>query len=177
MKKHAYLIMVHKNIEQVQRLVNALDSEYNDIYIHIDKKYHCDKQKITTSFSKLYIFSNIDVKWGDYSIVECELLLLKKAINGNYSYYHLLSGEDFPIKKKSEIYNFFEKNKKEFIFFTNSNINSKDMDRVLYKHVMLGKLRSSQKKIINKLYFEIDNLFIRLYKIARKKKKLYFEKY
>lgn len=36
--KHAYCIMAHGGWEQLQMLVNALDDERNDIYLHIDKK-------------------------------------------------------------------------------------------------------------------------------------------
>ena len=38
MDKHAYCIMAHGGWEQLQMLVNALDDERNDIYLHIDKK-------------------------------------------------------------------------------------------------------------------------------------------
>lgn len=35
--KHAYLVMSHGNFEQLQFLVDLLDCEQNDIFIHIDK--------------------------------------------------------------------------------------------------------------------------------------------
>lgn len=179
MKKHAYLIMAHKNIEQIQRLINVLDKDFNDIYIHIDKKCK-NKENLNhfkTKHSKLFIFSCIDVKWGDYSIVECEMLLLKESIKKGYSYYHLLSGEDFPIKNIDDIYNFFENSQKEFVLFSNKKIDNKDLDRVLYKHIMLGKLRSSKSAWVNKVYFEIDNFFVFIQKILKIKKKLYFNNY
>ena len=36
--KHAYCIMAHGNWEQLQMLIDVLDDERNDIYLHIDKK-------------------------------------------------------------------------------------------------------------------------------------------
>ena len=36
--KHAYLIMCHTNFDQLMRLLELLDDERNDIYLHIDKK-------------------------------------------------------------------------------------------------------------------------------------------
>ena len=36
--KHAYLIMAHHEFEVLGKLVQALDDERNDIYIHFDKK-------------------------------------------------------------------------------------------------------------------------------------------
>ena len=35
---HAYLIMAHKNLEQIKKLLKLLDYSQNDIYIHIDTK-------------------------------------------------------------------------------------------------------------------------------------------
>lgn len=179
MKKHAYLIIAHKNLNQVQRLINALDSSYNDIYIHVDIKYKEKWQikSLTSINSELFVFSEIDVKWGDYSIVECEMLLLKAAIKNNYSYYHLLSGEDFPIKKIDYIYSFFEKSQKEFVHFTNNVMSKDDYDRVKYRHFFTKKFRSSKYKIINSFYLKLDSFFTTLQKIFRFQRKLYFNEY
>ena len=36
--KHAYCILAHNNFHQLQTLINCIDDERNDIYLHIDKK-------------------------------------------------------------------------------------------------------------------------------------------
>ena len=36
--KHAFLIIAHNKFNQLQLLLNLLDDERNDIYVHIDKK-------------------------------------------------------------------------------------------------------------------------------------------
>ena len=38
MSRHAYLIMVHHNLEQLYRLMQFLDSKDTDIYLHLDRK-------------------------------------------------------------------------------------------------------------------------------------------
>ena len=38
MKKHAYLIMAHNSIESLKHLLQVIDDERNDIFLHIDKK-------------------------------------------------------------------------------------------------------------------------------------------
>lgn len=38
MDKHAYLIIAHSNLEQLQQLLLLLDDPRNDIYIHLDLK-------------------------------------------------------------------------------------------------------------------------------------------
>ena len=48
--RHAVLIIAHKNIDQVIRLIHSLQDESFDIYIHIDKKWAispADLQKIS----------------------------------------------------------------------------------------------------------------------------------
>ena len=49
-------------------------------------------------------------------MVEVELFLFKIAAKRNFDYYHLLSGQDLPIKPIHEIKKFYEDNNgKEFI--------------------------------------------------------------
>lgn len=122
MKKQAILIIAHNNIWTLEKLLKSLDSKYFDIYIHIDKKSNINNLDVIAQFvkvSKIYIYKEINVRWSDYSQVECELFLLEKALqNGEYSYFHLLSGVDLPLKKSEIIYNYFNEAKnKEFIHF------------------------------------------------------------
>ena len=51
----------------------------------------------------------VDVRWGDFSQVECELALFKAVVKNGYDYYHLLSGVDLPIKSAQYLVDFFEK--------------------------------------------------------------------
>ena len=109
--KHAYLIMAHHRMDLLQRLVNALDDERNDLYIHLDKKYK-GNEVISAHFSKIIWIKRTDVRWGGYSQIRCELDLLKAALNSgvSYQYYHLLTGASYPIKPKEYIFDFFNQN-------------------------------------------------------------------
>lgn len=118
--RHAYLIIAHNEPDILQILLSLLDDERNDIYLHIDKKASFDFTNLKAVKSRLYILPvHIDARWGDFSLVEIELLLLKEAYsNGSYSYYHLLSGVDLPIKSQDYIHDFCERHQgKEFIGF------------------------------------------------------------
>ena len=120
--KHAYLILAHSSKILLRELIKALDDVRNDIYVHLDKKADFDILDFTTQYSTLYILPiRLDARWGDYSLVEVELRLMAEASSKfSYSYYHLLSGVDFPIASQNEIHNFFNKHKgKEFIGFAN----------------------------------------------------------
>lgn len=116
--KHAYLIIAHNEPIILQLLISSLDDVRNDIYVHIDRKVSFDTATLHTVKSKLCILPvHIDARWGDYSLVEVELLLFKWAYNeGPYGYYHLLSGVDLPIKSQDYIHRFCDEHQgMEFI--------------------------------------------------------------
>lgn len=108
--KHAYLIIAHNEFEILKRLIQALDDERNDIYIHFDRKLN-HYPDCRTSYAKLtFLEERMDVRWGDISVVDAEFALFDEAYRrGEYSYYHLLSGVDMPLKTQNYIHRFFEK--------------------------------------------------------------------
>ena len=118
--KHAFLILYHKDSSQLIRLLQTLDDERNDIYIHADKKtldYPQDKLKNAVKNANVYFTKRIRVTWSGYSIVKATLILLREATNnGEYAYYHLLSGQDLPIKSQDYIHDFCQNNaNREFV--------------------------------------------------------------
>ncbi len=161
--KHAILIMAHNNLWTLKKILSILDSDFFDIFVHIDKKSDIliDDLLNTTNISKLYIYKEIDVKWGDYSQVECELFLLKQAHNYKYTRYHLISGADMPLKSPNYIFDFFEKNEnKEFLHFESDKLSKKKEYWVNYYYYF----RKISRK--NKLYKLLDEISIRLQKIV-----------
>lgn len=68
--KFAYLIIVHTRFNQVTKLLELLDDEKNDCYIHIDKKVldAVDivqmKLKSSVQKSKIYFVNQHNVMWG-----------------------------------------------------------------------------------------------------------------
>lgn len=132
--------MAHGNGHVLAHLIATLDHPDNDIFVHIDKK--ADKslliQHITPHSSRLFILNkSIDVHWGGYSLIEVEMLLFRTAMEyGRYDYFHLMSGQDLPIKSISKINAFFEANKgKEFISFF-KQCYDEFTDRVTYRHFL-----------------------------------------
>lgn len=160
--KHAYLIMAHNEFYILEKLLKLLDDEKNDIYLHIDlkvKDFDYEHYKKIVKKSNLFFVERTDVRWGDYSQINCELLLIKEATKRKYSYYHLLSGVDLPLKSNEEIYNFFKENKGyEFIGFCKDN--KKNEERIKYYHFFV---RNIKKKIFYTLHF----ILLTLQKIFR----------
>lgn len=115
--RHAYLIIAHNEFEILQTLINALDDEHNDIFVHIDKKVK-RMPDIHSLKSQMHILDNrIDVRWGHYSQIETEMQLFEASIhNGPYAYYHLISGSHLPLCKQDEIHTFFSEMKGKNIF-------------------------------------------------------------
>ncbi|PLA76963.1 hypothetical protein CYR83_03885 [Ligilactobacillus agilis] len=168
MKKNAYLILVHQNTYSLEVLLKLLDDEQNDFFIHVDKKFNnFDYQKYSNAISKSSIYylkddNRVDVVWGGYQQIEAEYELLKEATNtGNYAYYHLLSGQDLPLKSNKYINNFFEKNKDK-IFLNIEEIFDDDKNkfykRVAYRRIFI-KFRAKDQ-FISKIFVNIDRLYM-----------------
>ena len=138
--KHAYLIMAHNEFDILEKQLILLDDSRNDIYIHIDKKvknFNFEYYKNIVKNANLYYTKRIDVIWGDFSQIQCELILLKQAILKNYRYYHLISGVDMPLKTQDEIHDFFKNNNGlEFIHFCTEQQAINVRNRVLQYHFM-----------------------------------------
>ena len=128
--KHAYLILAHNEFVILERLIQSIDDERNDIYIHFDGKSE-NYPVFQPLHAGLFILTErIDVRWGDISVVKAEYALFEAASqSGRYSYYHLLSGVDMPLKSQDYIHRFFVENKgKEFIGYYQGDMTT-EIDR------------------------------------------------
>ncbi|MFR0771329.1 MAG: beta-1,6-N-acetylglucosaminyltransferase, partial [Limosilactobacillus pontis] len=112
----AVLILAHKNINQVIELVERLSMTF-EIYIHFDRKVTLNEdQKNSLDKAKVNYFSKYDVKWGSYSIVRATVEMMKMALkNPEIEYFHLISGQDWPLKDPKEIYKEFEDDNKIYM--------------------------------------------------------------
>lgn len=111
-KKIACLLLVHKNISQVQRLCTCLQHESIEIFVHIDKKMKIRKDELETlkSFSnKIHILpERVSCFLDEWSLVKATMNLVMYArdfLRGNVGYYVLMSGQDYLIKPISSLVN------------------------------------------------------------------------
>ena len=129
-------------------LLKKLDDERNDIYLHIDSKakdYPLDEVAAVLQKANCVFTERTDVKWGSYSQIHCEMVLLKEATKTEHAYYHLLSGMDLPIKSQDEIHAFFEKyDGLEFVDEDLPEISESALSRVKYNHKFYGKAGSAK---------------------------------
>ena len=177
--KHAYLVIAHKNDYTFQTLLNLIDDERNDIFIHMDKKnakYRFEDVAKQIKKSRIYqVEDRNDVVWGDYSQIATELALLELSTNvGKYDYYHLLSGEDLPVKSQDYIHYFFEQNRgKEFVRFENSTfLHSERVCQYHFAQRLIGKPEAHPH------LYSMEHYFIKFQKLIgiRRNKNIKFQK-
>lgn len=162
--KHAYLIIAHNEFEILEKLIDLLDDERNDLYVHIDKKVKRSLiPELKVSNSHLEIISPINVSWGGDNMIECELRLLEAATKQKHAYYHLLSGVDLPIKSQDYIHDFFNNNcGKEFIDFDDRAIKSGSfLPRIKYYHFLQNKIGRNAGKLVA-VYEKLENNLLKL---------------
>lgn len=164
MKKHAYLIMAHNQMELLKILLKKLDVQENDIYLHLDIKWHIDVNELKiVKNAGLYFVERMNVMWGGDNIVQCELCCLEMALkNGPYLYYHLLTGVDLPLKPIRLINQFYEENQgKEFINYFSLEKNNREYNpRFGYKSFLRNKCGKTRNGwlALNKILYETQRI-------------------
>ncbi|MEE1022827.1 MAG: beta-1,6-N-acetylglucosaminyltransferase [Muribaculaceae bacterium] len=140
--------MAHNNFQVLQKLLEALDSENHDIFVHIDKKVK-QLPHLRTQKSNLIILNRrIDVRWGHVSQVLAEYELFKSAkANDAYSFYILLSGTHYPLLTSQNLYNYIEGYRGTSILTPLNFDRDEIIRKTEYKHCFF-KSSSSKSKII-----------------------------
>lgn len=120
--RHAYLILAHNCPRLLQVLIDMIDDERNDIYIHVDAKADMSQfSDIHATKSRITYTERVKIYYANISFVEAEYILLETAKkNGPYLYYHLLSGIDLPLKTQNYIHHLFDEvlRGKEFVGYS-----------------------------------------------------------
>lgn len=152
--KHAYLIIAHNNRKILEVLLSMLDDKRNDIYLHVDARSNLlDNLNVSLKFSHLYILKErIKVYWGTINQIKTEYALFKQAYsNGPYSYYHLLSGVDLPIKSQDYIHKFMDDKNMEFIGFAQGKQAEEDCKQKVQKFFLFTKFVRTNNFLCNKI--------------------------
>lgn len=163
-EKHAYLIIAHRNDENFKALLKMLDHPDNDIFIHFDSKgkdYLPEETAALLHNSRVYHTKRTDVRWGTFSQINAELLLLKLSVKtGHYRYYHLLSGQDLPIKTQDEIHRLLADSDREYVEIYNLDRNWEY--RVRYFQFLSPSLSPKENEVRRKKLQKVqDSLHIR----------------
>ena len=112
------MIMAHKNVEQLKRLIKNLECEDFYFFIHLDKEWKLSGEEIEgirLTTSNVYVIKKrIHGELDKFSLVQIALNLsdaaleVEKEQNIKFSYFLLLSGQDYPIKNTKYILEFLK---------------------------------------------------------------------
>ena len=106
-----FLILAHKNPQQLLLLLNQLESSKSFFFIHTDKKSKIeDFKSASVAIQNVnFISERYHIKWGSFNMVKATLALMKEAEKSDitYSHVHLLSGEDVRIKSIENLQTYF----------------------------------------------------------------------
>lgn len=109
---HAILILTYGDMDNLHALIDYYRSRCY-IFVHIDKKCRVDRHVLEALRGIPQVrgvYQQKSVHWGGNSILDCELFLLKEAMSHcDATYFHILSGEDFPICPLETFLDFFDK--------------------------------------------------------------------
>jgi hypothetical protein len=118
----AYFLLVHRYPAQFKRLFKAIYTPGNQYVVHVDKSsgpaLALEISQFLEPYQAVEILEPEDALWGGYSLVDAELRGMARllAMNGRWTHFINLSGQDFPLKSQDYIRQFFAANPgKQFI--------------------------------------------------------------
>ena len=114
MLNHAFLIMTHKSPELLSRIVHHLAQDNHYFFIHVDKRYKGDIRdfaELISDVKNVIFIPRQCVYHGSVAQIYCELALFENALNffERMDYFHLISGQDYPLRSNECFDSFFEK--------------------------------------------------------------------
>ena len=175
--KISILILIHKFSTQQQLLIKHLAKDF-EIFVHIDKKSDISLRDL--NFPNVYAYKKYKVFWGSYNQILATLFLFKMAYNYGINRYILISGEDIPLKANTEISQFFQNDRNNYLSiaslpYSDWTVTNGDLDRVdyfwlnSYERVYIKS--QIMRKLIN-LSSRINDAFINFCKHRKLKRKL-----
>lgn len=131
MKNHAFLILAHKQPKLLARALSALSASNHHFFINVDgKSNNYDEFVELIGKSNIpnvhFLEKRIKCYWGGISLVDAEIELLKAAkdYSVHFDYYHLISGQDYPLRNNEQFDAFFEDTDDSFMCYDyEKNIN------------------------------------------------------
>lgn len=119
--RYAILIINHVSPKQTRRLIERLNNDYFDFYLHIDKKTDIKPYRELKQLHNVFFIKNrVKVTPGGYSALKANITGLAQIIKSEIKYHYvmLLNGTDYPTKRADEICEFLNAHKgTQFIAF------------------------------------------------------------
>jgi hypothetical protein len=107
--RFAYLLLAHKDMEQLHALISRLlrDDPEDRVILHYDRGSPVTDEELASFAARfsgaVSLTPRVRCLWGHHSQAQAELLLKQGAAAFDYDYAHLISGQDWPARSKSEM--------------------------------------------------------------------------
>lgn len=107
--KKAYIILAHKNEQQVLRLIDTLNDGHSKFFLHVDLKSDIKGfKKLFAAHALVHFVKSVKTEWGGFGLVSATLNAMRDIKNeAEFDKIILLSGQDYPIKTNVEIDEYF----------------------------------------------------------------------
>jgi hypothetical protein len=165
----AILILAHKNENYVYRLSKFLKQKFN-VYVHFDTKFNLSREtKEKFNEANIFVCQKINVHWGAFSIIEATFVLMKEALkNKDNTFFHLISGQDFPTQNINKIYDFYDNNTNIYMWNCLAKTERKSYENVLWwtkYYFYFDKI--NRRTWYGKIYHRISLLFQMLFNVNK----------
>ena len=160
---HAYVILAHKNLDQLPRLIDRLDTGAATFFLHLDR--NTDAGAYVREIGELSTIPNVHLverhrsSWATFGVVEAQRAGIEAALRMGSPFTHitLMTGQDYPIKPPHEIDLFFDTH--QGISFIRHNPGKtkeqkRKLERYRYKNWYLhfaGRHRRISSKLLKKV--------------------------
>jgi hypothetical protein len=123
MKKHVFLIQVHKQQQILSKTISHLESDNHYFIINVDKKSDCADEfyNLKDKFKNIYFIKQHNVMHGRFSQIQCTLDQIKFMYEKipKFDYVHTISGQDYPCVSSKTFDDFFENNDNTYMHIDN----------------------------------------------------------
>lgn len=170
----ALIITAYHNYEQLRRNLKVYTQVF-DCYVHIDQKSDIateENLKELNAMQRVTAIAKYKINWGSYlhmmAIVELMQLALKKKEN---HYFHIISGDDYPIRSFEEFETFFaDDNDKNYLEVTDIT----DMAHMRLRYEKYHFMHLVNRKGKNRPMILLDKVVRQLqYHLPIKRKRVY----
>ncbi len=127
--RQAVIIIAHQGFDQLKSLIELLTPVF-EVYVHINKRTPRSEWE-RFGFEQMQhvkVFSLYKINWGGSNFLKAILYLMNEALkNEKIDYFHIITGEDWPVRNVEEIYQRFRNEKKTYMEFKKlSGMNKKE---------------------------------------------------
>ena len=109
--KIAVAMLCHKNVQQINSLLRAMENKNISFFIHVDRKSTIGRDGILgNNVTVIPKGCSVDIQWGGFGMIEATLRLIEtiRQTNQEYDYIWLMSGQDWPLYSSDEIVRYVE---------------------------------------------------------------------